>query len=344
METRIDRGPGRGDRGTALARRDGAPSAGRRALGEALGARAEEVVARALSPDGSAIATERAHSLAAVRSFSSWMMTGEAPQVDAIEPLIDRGGERLANASTSVESTTRQCLAWRDAVILVLREEAERLGVTACVLDEAVSAARASCDAFTMRLGRRFDSERAKLKEILDKQNEELARQARRDPLTGIANRAQFFEQLVQAFGTSPRDRRSIAVLFVDLDGFKAVNDVYGHRVGDYVLKSAAQRLEKVIRPGDLVSRFGGDEFVVLCRNILDEDSTTVATKVAGRIGDAFTEPFPVDDHSTITLSASVGVAVGDHIVDCPEALVTAADAAMYLAKRRPSAEAGLRR
>ncbi|SHF72212.1 PAS domain S-box-containing protein/diguanylate cyclase (GGDEF) domain-containing protein [Jatrophihabitans endophyticus] len=152
-------------------------------------------------------------------------------------------------------------------------------------------------------------------------------RQAEEDPLTGLANRSQL-SRLLAAHG---RAGRSCTALFLDLDGFKAINDTHGHDAGDEVLIEIARRLRAAVRVGDLVSRIGGDEFVVVCPIEADAVAATVA--VADRIERALAEPVALDS-ATTAVTASIGLATG--LVDPrhPQALVQRADAAMYQAKR----------
>jgi diguanylate cyclase (GGDEF)-like protein len=158
-------------------------------------------------------------------------------------------------------------------------------------------------------------------------QETSLRRAARRDPLTGLANRTGFWEVLegITADAAEPR----VGVLYVDLDGFKAVNDVHGHRVGDLVLAASAQRISSILRPGDIVARLGGDEFAVVCRGLTgDEDVTAIAERLVS----ALEEPFKVDG-SVITISCSVGIAVVAASDLNPDELLDAADRALYRAK-----------
>jgi diguanylate cyclase (GGDEF)-like protein len=120
------------------------------------------------------------------------------------------------------------------------------------------------------------------------------------------------------------------AVLFVDLDGFKAINDVYGHSVGDEVLREVANRLRHVLRDDDIVGRVGGDEFVALCRL---RDSGAGAEVMADRLAAALAPPVMVDG-SPIAVTASIGVTMVDQ-TSGPEVLINLADAAMYEAKVR---------
>ena len=158
---------------------------------------------------------------------------------------------------------------------------------------------------------------------VLHQRDEELRRLAMRDPLTGLANRVQFAQDLDAAIAGS--DGRT-AVVYIDLDGFKEVNDRFGHGVGDDLLVEAARRLEACVEPGMVLARLGGDEFVVLTEN---GEQTAVA--LAQRILLACAAPFQADGE-TITFRASVGVAASGPDLDADEAL-RRADAAMYVAK-----------
>jgi len=158
----------------------------------------------------------------------------------------------------------------------------------------------------------------------------ELAHQAVHDALTGLPNRLQVADRLEQALARSSRTGSEVAVLFIDLDRFKLINDGRGHAAGDELLMAVADRLRQVVRGGDVVARFGGDEFVVVCE---DQTAAFEASLVAGRILDALREPVVVDGHE-IFLSASIGIAMADG-TGSPESLLRDADAAMYRAKEK---------
>jgi diguanylate cyclase (GGDEF)-like protein/PAS domain S-box-containing protein len=158
---------------------------------------------------------------------------------------------------------------------------------------------------------------------------DQLEHQATHDSLTGLANRKLFDELLVRAVFRSERSHRALAVLYLDLDGFKDVNDVFGHQAGDRVLSETSRRLEGVIRPGDIVARLGGDEFVVLCENLATPDD---AEKIATRIVQAVGKPIAVAA-GVASVTASVGIAIGS-LGESAASVVARADEAMYRTKQ----------
>ncbi|MGA7987517.1 MAG: sensor domain-containing diguanylate cyclase [Candidatus Dormiibacterota bacterium] len=161
----------------------------------------------------------------------------------------------------------------------------------------------------------------------------ELARRAFYDPLTQIANRSLFIDTMTNALAQLPTTRRPIAVMFIDLDGFKEINDNFGHSVGDEVLSAVAARLRVQVRKLDLAARLGGDEFGMLLDGMRHKSDASV---VADRIIETLRRPIQLGD-ALITIGASVGVAVVDDPAEAPkpEELMRRADMAMYLAKRQ---------
>ena len=149
------------------------------------------------------------------------------------------------------------------------------------------------------------------------------------DPLTGLANRTLFAEHLEHAVASARRSQLPVAVLFVDLDRFKLINDRWGHHVGDLLLLAVSDRITRQLRPGDTLARFAGDEFLVLCESL---SQPTDAELLAERIVTAFAGPFEVDGHK-IEMTASVGIAFSGPGEDLPESLLHDADFAMYEAK-----------
>jgi diguanylate cyclase (GGDEF)-like protein len=159
--------------------------------------------------------------------------------------------------------------------------------------------------------------------------SEHQAREARRDPLTGLPNRSVFFECLADATNRARADGTRLAVLFMDLDGFKHVNDTLGHDVGDELLRSVAGRLAGAVRRTDLVARLGGDEFAVLVERV---ESTARVEAMADHLCDALAVPISVRGR-LVSVRASIGIALGPHPSDDPQLLLRDADVAMYRAK-----------
>ena len=161
----------------------------------------------------------------------------------------------------------------------------------------------------------------------------ELARRAFYDPLTQIANRSLFIETVATSLSQMASSQRPIAVMFIDLDGFKEINDTFGHAVGDRVLSAVAARLRVQVRKLDLAARIGGDEFGMLLDGMRHFSDASV---VAQRIIETLRRPIPIGD-AMVTIGASVGVAVVEDAADAPEPeeMMRRADMAMYLAKRQ---------
>jgi diguanylate cyclase (GGDEF)-like protein len=154
------------------------------------------------------------------------------------------------------------------------------------------------------------------------------------DPLTGLPNRLLFRQRLDHAAARARRSHTHAAVLFVDLDRFKLVNDTHGHGVGDELLVAVAERLLSLVRPGDTLARFSGDEFVFLCE---DMENTNDVEHLASRIDASFAQPFILADVE-LALTASVGVAFAGPGREISSRLVADADVAMYQAKRKGGA------
>ncbi len=159
------------------------------------------------------------------------------------------------------------------------------------------------------------------------RKNDEIRHQAHYDALTGLANRSLMWERLLFYFSRGPEE--GLALLFIDLDGFKPVNDRYGHPVGDRLLQIVAERLKKTVRHSDTVARIGGDEFVVI---VHERESRMVARKIAENILGNLRNVMRIDEHE-IRIGASIGVAVYPEDGETPDELVKAADGAMYRAK-----------
>jgi diguanylate cyclase (GGDEF)-like protein/PAS domain S-box-containing protein len=161
----------------------------------------------------------------------------------------------------------------------------------------------------------------------------QLHRAALHDPLTDLPNRRLLLDRLEHALAIASRNGATVALLFIDLDGFKGVNDSYGHEVGDQLLIRCADRLQGCLPDADTLARLGGDEFVVLLEGVADASEPAATAK---RVLNALTQPFKVE-RATLRISASIGIATGTSCT--PRSLLLAADRAMYDAKRMGSGQ-----
>jgi diguanylate cyclase (GGDEF)-like protein/PAS domain S-box-containing protein len=159
---------------------------------------------------------------------------------------------------------------------------------------------------------------------------DQLAHQAFHDPLTNLPNRVLFRDRVAQALVRAKFPDEGIALLFVDLDDFKTVNDSLGHAAGDELLVTVADRLHSCVSVGDTIARFGGDEFALLLSYISDG---TAAERAAARINEAFKVPFIIQGRE-VFVGSSIGIALGTRVEQGADELLRAADVAMYIAKR----------
>ena len=173
----------------------------------------------------------------------------------------------------------------------------------------------------------------AMLEDISDRKlvEADLVHRTLHDPLTELPNRQYFLDRLRQTRARRFSSGDGVAVVFMDLDGFKDVNDSQGHQAGDELLLAVARRLREAMRPSDTVARFGGDEFVVLAGEV---ESPTDATQLAWRLTNTLRAPFVIGG-ATVAVTASIGVAYSADPEDAAEDIIRKADATMYLAKRR---------
>lgn len=198
----------------------------------------------------------------------------------------------------------------------------------------------------------RYALERGRLQQLLEQRGDELERinaslqreiaerervqqqlhhLATHDPLTGLPNRLLLRDRLERAIARAQRYRQLAALLLLDLDGFKEINDTLGHGAGDRLLQGASARLLSLVRDCDTVARMGGDEFVLL---LSDLHQVSDAELVGERVVSVFREPFQIE-HRTLEISASIGISIFPEHADQPDALLRFADMAMYQAKRR---------
>ena len=256
---------------------------------------------------------------------------------------------RALDQSEQVEGKVKQAAADLSSVNAVLKDEIANSGTLAQVelaldgseaVEVKVQEAAAELAAVNDALAEEID-ERRELERRLSNSDAALSesrvqeRRARHDALhdvvTGLPNMALFHDRLGNALAQAHRHARPLAVLFVDMDEFKNVNDKHGHDIGDRVLQLTAQRLKASIREGDTASRRGGDEFVILA---LEADAP-VATGVSARIGDSVAQACHIDGVS-LTVTASIGVALYPDHGSTARELLKHADMAMYQAKKRP--------
>jgi diguanylate cyclase (GGDEF)-like protein len=182
---------------------------------------------------------------------------------------------------------------------------------------------KGGCDGTALARAVRYSAER-KRAEL------EVRHSAQHDSLTGLPNRMLLLDRLGQALARARRERKLLAVLFIDLDDFKTINDTQGHPAGDALLRSVSARLSACIRQSDTVARIGGDEFTIILPQVAHVDDVG---RFADKVLDRFRQPFRINGHEEYT-SASVGISVLPVDGDTPEALLEAADAAMYRAKQ----------
>jgi diguanylate cyclase (GGDEF)-like protein/PAS domain S-box-containing protein len=161
------------------------------------------------------------------------------------------------------------------------------------------------------------------------KSEETIRRLAYHDPLTDLPNRLLFTDRLAMAITGAKRNRQHLAVMILDLDYFKDINDTLGHHIGDRLLQAVGSRLTELLRKGDTVARMGGDEFLILLPEI---NNVGVTTTIAQKIVDSFQIPLIVDEHR-LHITTSIGIAIYPDVSDDVETLIKHADIAMYRAK-----------
>jgi diguanylate cyclase (GGDEF)-like protein len=311
------------------------PNSPRAALGQALVARADGVAAMVRSRwDEKVLASPETLAMIAdsdrlaAQLIGRWLMTGELAS--------EEEHARLATAGALIDTVPlprllKSYLVWRDTTLTVLAEEAARLGSPPELVAEASFAVRRSCDASMVRMSRQFEAERIRLQHELSIEREKLAHQALHDPLTGLPNRTLLYDRMAHALRSTGRYGGTIALLFVDLDDFKTINDAFGHEAGDALLVDVARRIRAEVRPSDTAARLGGDEFIVLCERLDAGDPKHDAVAIAKRLLAALGGPFELHD-KTVSISASIGLAVATGN-EAPDTLVSRADGAMYQAK-----------
>lgn len=177
----------------------------------------------------------------------------------------------------------------------------------------------------------RYAIERQRMRQQLEKAREIEHYLAYHDVLTGLPNRTLFYDRLEHALAKAKRDKAILGVMFIDLDGFKRINDTLGHGAGDALLKSVAQRLKQCLRESDTLARLGGDEFTIILENIIQETDTI---GIAKKIIKTLKKSFPINGRE-VYVTASIGISLYPFDGSAVEVLVKRADAAMYRAKER---------
>jgi len=311
--------------------------AARETLGHALQARscavADEVLRRWQQGAGATASDEVCRDVLRTAGLSTetvaqFLITG-SPPTEERSKVLSATGKAPVRDTIALKELMRLFLYWRDIMLDAVAGEVARLGIDETTLAEGFRVVRAGSDGSIMRMAAQFDRERLRLQSVIADDQARLQHQATHDALTDLPNRALLIDRLTQAL--AERERTCCAVMFVDLDRFKDINDSAGHSVGDEVLIAVARRLVDATRPADTVCRLGGDEFVVLCERMTGglPEAQTLAHSVQKSLRD------PIEARpQTFSITASIGVSFAI-AGDDPEKLLSQADSAMYTAKRR---------
>jgi diguanylate cyclase (GGDEF)-like protein len=245
------------------------------------------------------------------RLLTGWVLAGDKPAV-VWEWATERRFEAVGLRARGIRSTAAAGIRGRNGAFGIIAVHAETIG------------------AFSAEDGQWLQSFADLLAAALDRDHSEavVRHQSLHDALTGLPNRALLSDRLEHGFARAERDGVHVAVLLLDVDQFKTINDSLGHEAGDDLLVALSARLQHVTRGSDTVARLGGDEFVVLC----EVESEDEAFAIAGRIADAWELPIPLGSGGEIFVSASIGIAVARGHRSA-EQMLREADAAMYRAK-----------
>ncbi|HET9078764.1 MAG TPA: EAL domain-containing protein [Acidimicrobiales bacterium] len=271
-------------------------------------------------------------------AIGRFLISGELPGDDE-RATISSPAVAALHDRVPLDELTKLYLANRDITCRELAGFARQLDVDGASLRAAQDTTRLGIESAIVGVIRSFETARRSLEEELSAERERLAHNAVHDTLTGLPNRTLLTDRLDQLLprrsqgAARMRGRSRFAALFIDIDRFKSVNDLGGHRAGDDLLVAVAQRLRAVIRRQDTLARLGGDEFVVLCPDLVDPAAEAAA--VAERITAVMHQPFRVGPEGReFYVSASVGIGLAG-FGDTAESILARADAAMYAAKSR---------
>jgi diguanylate cyclase (GGDEF)-like protein len=309
-----------------------------RRVGEELNARTEDVVRGMVlrtRESGQLLDTaveerfERVGTVSTI-ALARWM-AGEGPEVarEVGQESWRIFGQLAAQRAAPLNEVTRRCLRWWNAAEDVVWEIAAQLEISQEVCSEALAMLQRSLSVTLVRMCESFDSERQCVDEELEHRQQELAFMATHDALTGLPNRTVMLDRLEQMLVRSRHSQTPVAVMFIDLDNFKSINDTLGHGAGDELLQAVAARLDGVVRDLDALGRLSGDEFVVIAAEL---SLVAGPELIAERLLDALKEPFKLGEEQTpMTVTASIGIAAGERRT--AGELLRDADIAMYRAK-----------
>ncbi|HEU5063634.1 MAG TPA: EAL domain-containing protein [Solirubrobacterales bacterium] len=308
-------------------------------LGRELNARTEDVVARMMRRSADSAMTlakvvedsfEDVGTVSTV-AVARWMAgEGEAVAREVGQESWRIFAQLASQREAPLNEVTKRCLRWRDCTLEVLDESAADLGLSAETLATARGMVQRSLDVTLVRMCQSFEDERQRAHEELTGREKELVFLATHDALTGLPNRTLILDRIEGTLTRARHNQEPVAVLFVDLDNFKAINDSLGHGAGDELLCAVAERLEGVIRETDALGRLGGDEFVIVAEGL---SLAAGPELIAERLLQAFGEPFVLGDEgeTRVHVKASIGIATG--LRPTAEELLRDADIAMYRAK-----------
>jgi diguanylate cyclase (GGDEF)-like protein len=275
------------------------------------------LVRRAVTRHGGQVEPEHAVWVPTRGDWLDRMVSNSSTAPLFVDPTVDEQGlleiQRQLGIAAAIHVPLRAGDSFLGVLIVSVFDRPERLRPTPDLLDRLSGVAAQATTA--LQNGRLLD---------------EMTHQALHDQLTGLANRLQFTDQLRAAIDRAREDLRPVTLLYVDLDGFKPVNDEFGHDVGDQLLVAVAKRMLGCTRPEDTVARLGGDEFAVL---IGSNTAARDAEDVSDRLAQALTDPFMIEGHH-LQIGASIGRALFPIDADGPDGLLRAADAAMFEVKR----------
>jgi diguanylate cyclase (GGDEF)-like protein len=309
-------------------------------LGCELSARTDEVVARMMRLSSESSRTldkvvedsfEDVGTVSTV-AVARWMAgEGEAVAREVGQESWRIFAQLASQREAALNEVTKRCLRWRDSTLEVLDESAADLALSAETLATARGMVQRSLDVTLVRMCQSFEDERRRAHEELTSREKELVFLATHDALTGLPNRTLILDRIEQTLRRCRHNSEPVAVLFLDLDNFKAINDSLGHGSGDELLCAVASRLEGAIRETDALGRLGGDEFVVVA------DGLSLAAGpelIAERLLEAFKEPFALGDEGEETrVHAKVSIGIATGVRPTAEELLRDADIAMYRAK-----------